>query len=201
MGVTVTTGICVLMLVSMVEYGQSAGYDYTPSKNEKTEVEIQKVEVYEMPWIGDQQPQNSYSPPNPQYGPPSQEYGPPSQEYGPPSQEYGPPSQEYGPPSTVYPDLTTTISPLNITNSTETADNTTILENAKLQSTNGVTSKGHYYIYHPGGLLQKVVYSTKDDAENMAFSAQLKYKNVDPVRGPIYTYDPDTYVFSRLNRK
>lgn len=58
--------------------------------------------------------------------------------------------------------------------------------------------QGVYYIYHPNGLLQKVVYATNDDLEKMAFSARLKYENVEPIRDPIYTYDPETYVFKRI---
>nr|CAI5832066.1 unnamed protein product [Callosobruchus analis] len=61
-----------------------------------------------------------------------------------------------------------------------------------------VEEMGVYYIYHPTGLLQRVMYATKDDARNMAFSAKLKYKNVEPVTGPIYTYDPETYVFKQV---
>ncbi|VEN43271.1 unnamed protein product [Callosobruchus maculatus] len=61
-----------------------------------------------------------------------------------------------------------------------------------------VEEMGVYYIYHPTGLLQRVMYATKDDAKNMAFSAKLKYKNVEPVTGPIYTYDPETYVFKQV---
>ncbi|KAF7279966.1 hypothetical protein GWI33_006532 [Rhynchophorus ferrugineus] len=209
MGVTIKISMLIFCVWGV--WGKPAGYDYSPPQNEATEVEIQKVEVYEVPWIGDQQPQSGYGPPkedylppSSNYGPPTQEYGPPSQEYGPPSQEYGPPSQEYGPPSQEPEPITetpepTTISPLNDT--TEIVANDTETENARLQDAKGITSDGHYYIYHPNGLLQKVIYSTNDDSENMAFSAKLKYKNVDPITGPIYTYDPSTYVFSRLNKK
>lgn len=58
--------------------------------------------------------------------------------------------------------------------------------------------EGVYYIYHPNGLLQKVVYATNDDVEKMAFSARLKYENVEPIKDPIYTYDPETFVFKRV---
>ncbi|CAH1972245.1 unnamed protein product [Acanthoscelides obtectus] len=63
-----------------------------------------------------------------------------------------------------------------------------------------IEEMGVYYIYHPTGLLQRVMYATKDDARNMAFSAKLKYKNVEPVSGPIYTYDPETYVFKQVTQ-
>jgi hypothetical protein len=55
-----------------------------------------------------------------------------------------------------------------------------------------------YYIYHPGGLLQRVVYLARDDPQNMEYTAQLKYENVEPIREPIYTYDPETFVLQQL---
>lgn len=58
--------------------------------------------------------------------------------------------------------------------------------------------KGIYYIYHPNGLLQKVVYATKQDTENMAYFAQVNYENVEPILEPIYTYDPNTFVLQRI---
>ncbi|KAG5879882.1 hypothetical protein JTB14_037718 [Gonioctena quinquepunctata] len=70
------------------------------------------------------------------------------------------------------------------------------LHNAKLADSNA--EKGNYYIYHPTGLLQEVTYSTKDDPANMAFMTSLKYKNVNPIREPIYTYDPQTFVFRKV---
>ncbi|KAH0999891.1 hypothetical protein HUJ04_004197 [Dendroctonus ponderosae] len=157
---------------------------YGPPPKEETEVEIQKVEVYEVPWIGDQQAETNNVPPS-QYGPPSPSYGPPPQEVVPPDEVSI---------TTEYPSTTTTILQDNATNSAEN-------KTEKLQISSEKLTEGQYYIYHPTGLLQKVSYITKDDGRNMAFSAQLKYKNVDPVRGPIYTYDPNTFVFSRLNRK
>ncbi|XP_060524416.1 uncharacterized protein LOC132700861 [Cylas formicarius] len=179
------TSICFILIAAQA-HGEPLGYSYHPN-NEKTEVEIQKVEVYEVPWVGDLPPQQ-------QYGPPQKEYGPPRQQYGPPQ----PPSQEGT--TTSYPDLTTTSLPANATNSTsdEGGNNTTNVQNAKLQS--GTTEQGQYYVYHPSGVLQRVAYVTRDDPARMEFSARLMYRNVEPVRGPIYTYDPDTYVFSRINK-
>lgn len=55
-----------------------------------------------------------------------------------------------------------------------------------------------YYIYHPSGYLQKVEYSTSDNPMQMAFRARLRYTNVEPIKGPIYTYDPKTYVFRTI---
>lgn len=132
---------------------------------------------------------------------PHLEYPPP-----PPPQEYGPPPREYGPPSssttTEVPETTTTTELPTTTDNvieSEPIKSSEVKESEKIQEENaGVTEQGVYYIYHPTGLLQRVVYSTRDDAQNMAYSAQLKYQNVDPIREPIYTYDPQTYVFRRL---
>lgn len=57
---------------------------------------------------------------------------------------------------------------------------------------------GFYYIYHPDGNLQKVEYITKADGENTAYRARLKYQNIEPINGPIYTYDPKTFVFRKI---
>lgn len=74
------------------------------------------------------------------------------------------------------------------------------LENvdAREETPEAVKEAGSYLIYHPSGLLQRVVYSTEDDPRNMAFSAKLRYQNVKPVVEPVYTYDPQTYVFRRI---
>ncbi|CAH0553886.1 unnamed protein product [Brassicogethes aeneus] len=57
-----------------------------------------------------------------------------------------------------------------------------------------------YYIYHPTGSFQKVVYAAKEaDVETEeAGSTQRKY--VLPIREPVVTYDPRTFVFQRLIR-
>lgn len=74
--------------------------------------------------------------------------------------------------------------------------------NNKEKLTEGVedsfTQQGIYYIYHPTGLLQKIAYSTKSDVENMGYTAQLKYQDVEPIKEPIYTYDPNTYAVQQI---
>ncbi|KRT84179.1 hypothetical protein AMK59_668 [Oryctes borbonicus] len=57
---------------------------------------------------------------------------------------------------------------------------------------------GVYYIYHPTGLLQRINYATKNDLKNMAYRAEFKYQDVEPIVDPIYTYDPDTYVLRQV---
>lgn len=59
--------------------------------------------------------------------------------------------------------------------------------------------KGIYYIYHPSGLLQRVVFATRDDLANMEYLANFNYQNVEPVVAPIYTYDPNTLLLQPLN--
>ncbi|KAK5645813.1 hypothetical protein RI129_004277 [Pyrocoelia pectoralis] len=60
------------------------------------------------------------------------------------------------------------------------------------------TDEGAYYLYHPSGALQKVSYSTFNDAQQMAYSAQLKLQNIQPISGPIYTYNPDSVVYHQF---
>jgi hypothetical protein len=133
----------------------------------------------------------------------------PRQEYGPPPQTYGTPSQEYGPPeatTTESQESTTTEAPTTTTENVQEAEQLSdsnreneVRENEKLTEENSaVTQQGIYYIYHPSGLLQRVIYMTRDDTGNMAYSAQLKYENVEPIREPIYTYDPKTLAFKQL---
>lgn len=74
---------------------------------------------------------------------------------------------------------------------TPAADSTRSEESGKLVE-DAFVEQGVYYVYHPDGLLQKVVYSTKGDVQDMGYTAQLKYEDVEPIRDPIYTYDPET---------
>lgn len=64
----------------------------------------------------------------------------------------------------------------------------------------GLKEEAVYYIYHPEGLLQRIVYLARDDPQNMAFTAQFKYENVEPIKDPIYTYNPETFVLQQLQR-
>lgn len=148
---------------------------------------------------------------------PYTEYGPPLRQYkAAPSQEYGPPpSQEYGPPSS---ESTTTNQPTTETpTTTEVGEATTtelpVIEDARKKETSANAIEGEersqkltqneeqgiYYVYHPSGLLQRISYTTNDDQEGMVYSARLRYENVEPINGPIYTYDPETYVFKKVN--
>ncbi|CAG9823778.1 unnamed protein product [Phaedon cochleariae] len=203
-----------------------------------TDIEIHKVEVYEIPWQqGPSTPETAFGPSPQEYGPPQQEHGTPQQEYGPPQQEYGPPQQEYGsfgqgydlpkpvygaPPKPVYgppppeesatttesagttesADSTTTEIPM--TSTTELSANDTATEAARFQvredRRDKLGEKGVYYVYHPDGLLQRVSYVTKDDARKMDYTAKLKYENVEPIREPIYSYDPNTLVITRISK-
>ncbi|XP_018332225.1 uncharacterized protein LOC108741795 [Agrilus planipennis] len=103
--------------------------------------------------------------------------------------------------TTENPEIETTTEPeseaIREENSHNTKDDKEKLsENTKVTTPEG---KGVYYIYHPtNGVLQKVVYSTKNDEKEMALVAQLKYQNVEPIKEPIYTYNPETFVLQPL---
>uniref|UniRef100_A0AAR5P910 DUF4794 domain-containing protein n=1 Tax=Dendroctonus ponderosae TaxID=77166 RepID=A0AAR5P910_DENPD len=117
---------------------------------------------------------------------------------------YGPPQEEV---TTAVPslteELTTTVLPTTTEIIFEEFSNDTLNNDEGKQKENLLEETKDagarvYYIYHPTGLLQKVSYRTKDDQANMAYSAELKYENVEPIRSPVYTYDPETYAFKRL---
>ncbi|XP_066246109.1 uncharacterized protein [Euwallacea similis] len=132
------------------------------------------------------------------YGPPgSSTYLPPRQTLAaPPNQpplSYGPP-EEMNSTTTEADERTTTELPTTTTLSYNETEVEGLQKSAKLDE----SDHGVYYIYHPSGLLQKVSYETNDDQLNMAFSAKLKYENVEPIKSPVYTYDPETFVFKRL---
>ncbi|KAJ8922026.1 hypothetical protein NQ315_008665 [Exocentrus adspersus] len=61
-----------------------------------------------------------------------------------------------------------------------------------------VEEQGVYYIYHPNGLLQRVNFLTKDDSRNMEYLVNFNYKDVEPIAEPLYTYDPNTLEFQKL---
>nr|XP_019548268.2 RNA polymerase II degradation factor 1-like [Aedes albopictus]XP_029713365.1 RNA polymerase II degradation factor 1-like [Aedes albopictus] len=51
---------------------------------------------------------------------------------------------------------------------------------------------GQYYVLGPDNNLQRVMYATSqsdDDRRNMGFTAQLRYSQVEPIRGPVYAYN------------
>lgn len=57
---------------------------------------------------------------------------------------------------------------------------------------------GVYHIYHPNGVLQRVEYITKNDDAKMTVSTSVRYKMVEPIHGPIYTYDPQTLLYRQI---
>ncbi|CAH1972248.1 unnamed protein product [Acanthoscelides obtectus] len=69
----------------------------------------------------------------------------------------------------------------------------------KQDSLPSVRDMGVYYIYHPNGVLQRIMYSTKDDKVNMEFLARLKYENVISIEDPLYTYDPKTLALQKIH--
>lgn len=51
---------------------------------------------------------------------------------------------------------------------------------------------GQYYVLGPDNNLQRVMYATSqsdDDRRNKGFTAQLRYSQVEPIRGPVYAYN------------
>lgn len=116
----------------------------------------------------------------------------------PPQTKSSPPQAE----ATTVKYNTVTEQPFATDNSTEPESEQINVERNKDRLTEGTddsfTQQGVYYIYHPTGLLQKIAYSTTSDVENMGYTAQLKYQDVEPIKDPIYTYDPNTFVVKQL---
>ncbi|CAH1972243.1 unnamed protein product [Acanthoscelides obtectus] len=81
-----------------------------------------------------------------------------------------------------------------------TTETPTTTISAKLTEADAPEENGEYYVYHPEGFLQRIVYATKDDPQKMEYTAQLKYQDVEPIRSPVYTYDPETLALIRLNK-
>lgn len=162
-------------------------------------------------------PEQQYGPPNQQYGPPDQQYGSPDQEqgpldqqygppdqqngqpdqqYGPPDQQYGPPDQQSNPPSSAAPEPDVEVTTLP---SVSTVRSARLQVKKPKKSERLQREKGVYYVYHPTGQLQKVTFTTRNDLQKMAYTADLKYENVEPIRDPVYTYDPETLVLRPFN--
>lgn len=134
-----------------------------------------------------QAPQSSYGAPAPSYGPPAPSYGPP------PAPSYGPP-----PASSTTETTFTTTTEESTTLNPESEQVPSRLRNRQQNKKKEIVERGTYYLYHPDGRLQRVVYTTKADVQDMGFSAQLKYQNVEPIKEPIYTYDPQTLLLRQI---
>lgn len=111
------------------------------------------------------------------------------------------PAQKYGPPTTTEAEITTTEIPTTTTEifgrlqDEEAASN--IDAKQKVEEKPEI-DQGIYYVYQPSGLLQRISYQTENDVRNMAYMAQLRYENVDPIKEPIYYYNPETLTLQRI---
>uniref|UniRef100_A0A182FT99 TPR_REGION domain-containing protein n=2 Tax=Anopheles albimanus TaxID=7167 RepID=A0A182FT99_ANOAL len=130
-------------------------------------------QVAALPQIPQQQQQQPQQVPAETYGPPEQEEEQPQQQ----------PEQEETPGTTVQP----------LDNDDDAAAEDEYEDDAGrtvVAISNGFS--GQYYILSPDNTLQRVVYSaTQTDEDRLVngFSAQLKYAPVEPIRGPVYTYN------------
>ncbi|XP_050092949.1 uncharacterized protein LOC126575974 [Anopheles aquasalis] len=111
---------------------------------------------------------------------PAETYGPPEQEEEQPQQQ---PEQQETPATTVQP----------LDNDDDAAAEDEYEDDTGrtvVAIANGFS--GQYYILSPDNTLQRVMYSasqTDEDRLVNGFSAQLKYAPVEPIRGPVYTYN------------
>lgn len=141
-------------------------------------------------------PPSGWKPSGQEFRLPARQQQIPSTVYGPPPASYGPPP-EYGPPDVP---TTTEAESENVTTEVPDAEgNTESSRLTKARKTERLQEeKGVYYIYHPNGFLQKVIYSTKNDLQNMAYTAQIRYTDVEPIRDPVFTYDPVSFTYRQI---
>ncbi|XP_034181618.2 uncharacterized protein LOC117605006 [Osmia lignaria lignaria] len=146
-------------------------------------------------------PQQQYGAPNaPQQGygapaAPQQQYGAPSE----PQSQYGPPAvpqQQYGPPEATTTEVSTNTEAEDVT----TVSSVTESESEPVNSVNELEDEevdeqqpqqtGEYYVALPDGRLQRVRYVSRQNVEAMKYFAKIRAENVEPLRGPIYSYAP-----------
>lgn len=110
-------------------------------------------------------------------------------------QEQAQPTQSYGAPDKDQ-DLPEEPEPTSVPDSDNDDEN----DNQKEQDPAGDrpvvaianSFSGQYYVLGPDSTLQRVMYATSesdDDRRNMGFTAQLRYSQVEPIRGPVYAYN------------
>lgn len=182
---------------SGLDYSNADQNSYLPPSNSRYRFQNFQQSSYLTP------PQEYRAIPYNEYGPPPQEYGPPpSQEYGPPNNESTTteePTTEGMTTTTEAEETATTELPVVVDARTESLEANALSGEERSQKLTQEGEQGTYYVYHPSGLLQRIRYTTNDDQKGMVYSAKLRYENVEPINGPIYTYDPETYVFKRIN--
>ncbi|CAD6208017.1 GSCOCG00010292001-RA-CDS [Cotesia congregata] len=163
------------------------------------------------------QPQRQYGAPQNQYGAPAapqNHYGTPAvpeNQYGTPTpapqDHYGAPGlpqNQYGTPqypseSSTVPDYDETTFPTTESQvSNKLIDNPTAYQAEPVESVNELDDvgnvdeqkQGEYFIALPDGRLQRVQYVSRQDLEAMKYFAKIQAENVEPLRGPIYAYQP-----------
>ncbi|XP_046748111.1 mediator of RNA polymerase II transcription subunit 15-like [Diprion similis] len=133
-------------------------------------------------------------PRNIQYGPPE-----PQEQFQPPrpDQEYGAPWTTTEEPSTTteIEDSTTTSAPqtdsdVEPVNSVNELDEEGDLDEQQVEAQQQDRQKGQYYVALPDGRLQRIQYVSHQDLEAMKYFARIQAENVEPLRGPIYSYSP-----------
>ncbi|GLV43685.1 hypothetical protein CBL_06989 [Carabus blaptoides fortunei] len=72
------------------------------------------------------------------------------------------------------------------------------VEQVEISAEQQPEQQGIYYIILPTGQLQRVQYLTTNNAESMVYSTQLRYQNVEPIRGPIYAFNPAAAQYVQL---
>ncbi|XP_051166575.1 swi5-dependent recombination DNA repair protein 1 homolog [Leptopilina boulardi] len=163
-------------------------------------------------------PQKQYrypAAPQTQYGPaaaaPQQQYGSPvvplnpytsqqfeaSQKFRAAQKQTNVPQSKYGPPeytTTEYPNTTEFDEPTTVKGLTESESEPVNSVNELGEETGEIDEQqkksGQYFVALPDGRLQRVRYVSREDVEAMKYFAKIRADNVEPLRGPIYSYAP-----------
>ncbi|XP_062554415.1 uncharacterized protein LOC134219636 [Armigeres subalbatus] len=112
-----------------------------------------------------------------------------------PSQTYGIPDKDNG--NSDKEDLPEEPEPTNVPSSDNDDEDDNLGEQTPNDDGRTVVAianslSGQYYVLGPDSNLQRVMYATsqsEDDRRNMGFTAQLRYSQVEPIRGPVYAYN------------
>ncbi|XP_012267831.2 RNA polymerase II degradation factor 1-like [Athalia rosae] len=111
-----------------------------------------------------------------------------------PEQEYGVPvtttTEEPSTTTTEIEDSTTTLAPQTADSEVEPVNSVNELDDEEDIDNQQQREMGEYYIALPDGRLQRIRYVSHQDIEAMKYFARIRAENVEPLRGPIYSYSP-----------
>ncbi|KAK0080362.1 hypothetical protein PV325_014077 [Microctonus aethiopoides] len=139
--------------------------------------------------------QKQFSVSQQQYRAQQKQYNVPQEQNSTPQQNYGVPQQQYGAPQATTDPSTVTDYEESTTQSTATESQAEPVDSVNELDEAGDANEqqrqsGEYFIALPDGRLQRVQYISSQNIEAMKYFAKIRAENVEPLRGPIYAYQP-----------